>query len=92
MLKYGYVINDLGSGGKVWPFDWVCPLVGPDRKDKGARGAYFEKPVDLDGRRTVSESLFKERQKAGAETHEKKCLINCRTTDKILLPTKGVVL
>jgi hypothetical protein len=92
MIKYLHVINDLGSGRKIWPVDWVYSFIGPDRKDKRARGAHFKEPVYLDGRGKIDQSLFKKGQKAGAEAQEKKCLIKCRTTDKILFLVKGAVL
>jgi len=92
MLKYIHVTNDLGSGRKIRPFDWVYSIAGPDRKDQRAPSTHFKKSVYLVRRREVFKSLLKNGAKAGAETQEKKYLINSRATDIILFLTKGIVL
>ena len=72
MLKCGYVINDLGSGGKIQYVNGARPFVGPYGKDQGAGSADHQEPVYLAHRREVLKSVLKNGAKAGSEAEEKK--------------------
>lgn len=92
MLKWGHVINDLGSGPKTRDFDEPSSAFVKDWKDQRAGSADHRQPFYLADRGEVLKGIFENGAKTGPQAEEKKGLISNRNTAIILFPTKGAVL